>query len=170
MIETHRLLLYPLSKDELIRHIKTPDVFALQMGLQPSSSLSENDVQDAILNDLLPNLADADKDPLFYTMWIVVEKIHRAIIGGFCFHGEADANGVVEIGYGTDMNFRNRGYMTETVSAMLHWLGNNPSVKMVQARTAITNNASVRVLGKTGFTFADRQGDFLLLQTEVRHD
>ena len=99
MIETGRLIIKPLSFNELIKHIKSPNVLANDLGLKPSKSLIDKETQDAILNDLLPNLSDLNKDPLFYTMWIVIEKDEKAIIGGICFHGEPDNNGEVEIGY-----------------------------------------------------------------------
>ena len=63
----------------------------------------------------LPNITDVSKDFHFHTMWILIEKKEKAIIGGICFHGEPNANGEVEIGYGTDYKYRNKGYMTETI-------------------------------------------------------
>ncbi len=122
MIETNRLIIKPLSYNELIKHIKSPNDLANDFGLKPSKSLLDKETQEAILNDLLPNLSDLTKDPLFYTMWIVIEKNEKAIIGGICFHGEPDNNGEVEIGYGIDNDYRNKGYMTETISGLIHWI------------------------------------------------
>ena len=114
MIETERLILKPLLHDELINYIKSPDKLAENLELFcPSKSLVDEDVRDAILNDFLPNFSDLKKDPLFYTMWIMIEKSKNVIIGGICFHGEPDEHGDVEIGYGTDDEYRNKGYMTE---------------------------------------------------------
>jgi [ribosomal protein S5]-alanine N-acetyltransferase len=46
-------------------------------------------------------------------MWIIIEKIENAIIGGLCFHGEPDENGALEVGYGIDSDFCNKGYVTK---------------------------------------------------------
>lgn len=109
MIETSRLIIKPLSYNELIKHIKSPGDLADDLALKPSKSLIDKETQEAILNDLLPNLSDLTKDPLFYTMWIIIERRGKSIIGGICFHGQPDKNGEVEIGYGIDNEYRNKG-------------------------------------------------------------
>ena len=61
----------------------------------------------------------------------MIEKSNKAIIGGICFHGEPDENGQVEIGYGTDEEFRNKGYMTETISGLVDWTRENKTIKAI---------------------------------------
>lgn len=118
------------------------------------------------MNDLLPFLADSDKDPLFYTIWIVIEKMQKAIIGGICFHGEPDANGEVEIGYGIDVGYRNKGYMTETVAGLIDWLKSIKKVRVIRAETDPFNISSVRVLEKNGFKIF-RQTEKMILKLEL---
>jgi [ribosomal protein S5]-alanine N-acetyltransferase len=89
-------------------------------------------------------------------MWIIIEKRKRSIIGGICFHGEPDENGEVEIGYGTDGEYRNQGYMTETVEGLVIWLRNNKKVKIIKAETDNDNISSARVLEKNGFKVQER--------------
>src|SRR5512133_1217390 len=129
MIETKRLFIKPLTAEELKRHVESPNDFAQDLGLIPSQSLIDNETKKAILNDLLPNITDILKDSDFYTMWILIEKVEKAIIGGICFHGEPNEMGEAEIGYGTDLAFRNKGYMTESISGLVHWLRENKDVK-----------------------------------------
>ena len=148
MIETERLILRPLSYNELIKHIKNPDELARDLELTPSKSLIEKEVQEAILNDLLPNLSDSTKDSLFYTMWIMIENGIKAIIGGVCFHGEPDENGEVEIGYGTDYDYQNKGYMTEAIFGLIQWAKGNRRIHAIKAETDKTNIASILVLEK----------------------
>ncbi|MDR1437065.1 MAG: GNAT family N-acetyltransferase [Candidatus Symbiothrix sp.] len=73
-------------------------------------------------------------------------------MGRACFKGEPDENHQVEIGYGTDEKFRNRGYMTEAVKAMCEWAFSQPGVEAVIAETAPDNQASHRVLEKCGLS------------------
>ncbi len=164
MIGTQRLLLRPLSYDELIKHIKYPDELAEDMCLKPSKSLVDKDVQEAILNDLLPNLSDPKKDYLFYTMWIIIEKNKKAIIGGICFHGEPDKNGEVEIGYGTDDEYRNNGYMTETISGLIQWAKANKRICTIKAEIDKTNASSIRVLEKNNFEISERNNDSVIMK------
>ncbi len=151
MIETLRLIIRPLTCDELVKQLTAPEELAESLGLKPSQSLADREAQEAMLHDLLPLLSDPDNNPLFYTMWIVIEKNVKAIIGGICFHGEPDHSGEVEIGYGTDEEYRNRGYMSETIAGLLHWAGGQKSINTIKAETDKVNVASVRVLEKNNF-------------------
>jgi len=153
-----------LSLEELKRHIESPICFAQELGFRPSSSLIDKETQEAILNDLLPKLNDPTKDPLFYTMWILVEKSKKAIIGGICFHGEPDESGEVEIGYGTDEEYQNQGYMTETIAKFIGWTKNLIHVKVIKAETERMNYSSIRVLEKNGFQVFCENGDSVILK------
>lgn len=167
MIETKRLLIRPLTAEELKKHLESPDEFAKEFGLVPSQSLIEKEVKEAILNDLLPNIADTTKDPDFYTMWIVIEKAQHAIIGGICFHGEPNCNGEVEIGYGTDHDYRNRGYMSETIEGLIGWVRENKNVKAIIAETTIENRSSIKVLEKNNFKVTQQMDTAVFLKLEL---
>jgi RimJ/RimL family protein N-acetyltransferase len=167
MFETKRLVIKPLSFDEFRKHLESPDDLANKLGLIPSQSLMDKEARDAMQNDLLPGLKDPDKDPSFYTMWIVIEKIKKAIIGGICFHGEPDKNGEVEIGYGIDADNRNQGYMTETIDGIIKWIRNNKKVRIIRAETDITNISSVRVLEKNGFELFQQIENVITLKLEM---
>ena len=65
MIETKRLLIKPLTAEELKKHVDSPDDFAKELGLIPSRSLVDTETKEAILNDLLPNIVDTAKDSIF---------------------------------------------------------------------------------------------------------
>lgn len=169
MIETDRLSIKPLSYNELIKHIKSPNDLADDLGLTPSISLIDKETQEAILNDLLPNLSDLTKDPLFYTMWIVIEKDEKAIIGGICFHGEPDNNGEVEIGYGIDNDYRNKGYMTETIAGLIHWAKNRNEIKTIKALTDKSNLPSLQVLKKNNFKISEQDENTFTMKYELKN-
>jgi len=109
-------------------------------------------------------IVDSNKDSLFYTMWIIIEKKEKAIIGGICFHGQANERGEVEIGYGIDDEYMNKGYMTETIQSLVHWLEKIKDVRIVKAETEKTNISSIRVLEKTGFKLFNQVGDLLMFK------
>jgi len=167
MIETPRLIIKPLSYDELKKHIESPIELANDLGLISSKSLINKETKEAIINDLLPNMTDSKKDSLFYTMWFVIEKAKRAIIGGICFHGEPDDNGEGEIGYGIDDNYRNQGYLTETIDGLMHWIRNNKKVRVIRAETDCANIPSMRVLEKNGFTVCKQNENLVILKLEL---
>jgi RimJ/RimL family protein N-acetyltransferase len=56
----------------------------------------------------------------------------------------------VELGYVMNKSFQGRGYMTETVRAIIDWAFQQPSIYRVYATTGVDNIASQRVMEKTG--------------------
>jgi [ribosomal protein S5]-alanine N-acetyltransferase len=167
MIETKRLLIKPLTAEELKRHVNSPHDFAQDLGLIPSQSLIDNETKEAILNDLLPNITDTTKDADFYTMWILIEKVKKTIIGGICFHGEPNEKGEVEIGYGTDLEFRNKGYITESISGLIHWIRENKDVRAITAETDNTNISSIKVLEKNDFKLIQQCDNSVILKLDI---
>lgn len=168
MIKTDRLIIKPLSYNDLIKHIKSPTELANDLGLKPSKSLIDKETQEAILNDLLPNLSELTKDPLFYTMWIIIEKKEKAIIGGICFHGQPDINGEVEIGYGIDSDYRNKGYMTEAISGFINWTKTRGEIKNIKAITDKTNLSSIQVLKKNNFKISEQDDNSVTMRLELK--
>jgi predicted acetyltransferase len=168
MIKTNRLIIIPLTGDQLKKYVDSPDELAGDLGLVPSTVLMPDEVKDAIRNDLLPKITDKTNDPLYHTMWLVVEKKQSAIIGGICFHGEPDENGEVEIGYGTDEPFQNRGYMSETIAGFIHWIDKNKKARVIKAETESNNIASIRVLEKNGFKINQQTEGGLIFKLELK--
>ena len=129
-------------------------------------SFNDKETNEAVFNQLLPNLENPENDPLFYTMWIVVEQSKKAIIGGICFHGAPDSNGELEIGYGIDEKFQNQGYMTETIRGMVEWLKISKKAKIVKAETVVSNISSLKVLEKNGFKIVQNT-EMMVLKLEL---
>lgn len=163
MIETDRLIIRPLNFKELEMLASNPLAFAGELSLSVSKSLTEEETLEAIRNDLLPFLSDGDKNASFYTMWVIIAKQQQAIYGGFCFHGAPDEQGEVEIGFGIDNEFRNKGYMTETLSGILRWAKNEQAIKAVKAITETSNFAAIQVLKKSKFECLNQSDGMLTM-------
>ena len=168
VIETKRLIIRPLTCEELKKQINSPDELTKELGLIPSQTLIDQETRDAITNDLLPNIEDPNKDPLFYTMWIVIGKSELAIVGGVCFHGEPNEMGEVEIGYGTNEEYRNRGIMTEAIAGMIQWISNNKKVKIIKAETIPENISSVKVLENNNFRIDQYNEHSVILKLAIK--
>ncbi len=121
-----------------------------------------------MINSFIPNLKDETKDYRFYTMWILIEKYQKAIIGGICFHGEPNSTGEAEIGYGTDPEYQSKGYMTETISGIIDWAKENGRIETLIAETALTNISSIRVLEKNYFKVRQRGSENVILELNVK--
>jgi [ribosomal protein S5]-alanine N-acetyltransferase len=154
MLETERLILKPLSYLQLLKYIKADDSLEKELNLFSSTRIISPELKEALEQTILPNVANPSSNYLYSTLWTVISKSDNKMVGDLCFVGEPNANGEVEIGYGTYEDFRGNGYMTDAVGAMIGWAKHQPEVKAILASTDKTNVASYSVLQKNQFTKA----------------
>jgi RimJ/RimL family protein N-acetyltransferase len=88
---------------------------------------------------------------VWYTYWLIIVEETQYGAGLAGFKGGPDSQGEVEIGYGIDPAYRNMGYTTEAVRALVQWAFKDPTCTAVTAMgTEKSNKASIRVLEKAG--------------------
>jgi RimJ/RimL family protein N-acetyltransferase len=168
MIETERLLLLPLKYDQLIKYIKCDNSLEKELNLKKTSRTIPTELKDALEQTILPSVADKSKNYLYSTLWTAISKTENRIIGSFCIYGEPDKDGKIEIGYGTDGEFQNRGYMIEIVGGIIEWTKKQSIVKSIIASTDKINVASMRVLEKNGFTKIGETDTLLNWKLDIR--
>jgi len=151
MIETERLILKPLTYEQLIKYIKCDNSLEAELKLNKTSRTISDELKDAFEQTILPNVADKSKNYLYSTLWTAISKAENKMVGDLCIIGEPNEDGEIEIGYGTYDEFRNKGFMTEIVQGIIKWAKSQPKVKSVIASTDKTNTASFKVLEKNGF-------------------
>jgi RimJ/RimL family protein N-acetyltransferase len=81
---------------------------------------------------------------------MVIDRGEWVAVGQMGFR-DRPVDGVVEVGYGINPSYRNRGYATEMVRALTDWALAQPTVSRVVAECRPDNVGSIRVLEKTGF-------------------
>ena len=151
MLETERLILKPLTYDQLIKYTKCDNSLEEELKLNETSRTISPELKEAFEQTILPNVADKTKNYLYSTLWTAISKTKNKMIGDLCIVGEPDDKGQIEIGYGTYEEFQGNGYMTEIVSGILRWAKEQDKVKSVIASTDKTNTASYKVLEKNNF-------------------
>lgn len=151
MIETERLLLKPLTYDQLVKYTKCDNSLEQELNLNETSRKISPELKEAFEQTILPNVADESKNYLYSTLWTAISKAENKMIGDLCIVGEPNADGEIEIGYGTYDEFQNKGYMTEMVSGIIEWCKTQLIVKSIIASTDKTNAASFKVLQKNKF-------------------
>jgi [ribosomal protein S5]-alanine N-acetyltransferase len=151
MIETNRLIIKPLTYEQLVMYIQCDGSLEAALGVEKSSRTIAAALKEAFEETILPNVADTRRNYLYSTLWTAISKIENKMIGDLCIVGEPNAAGEIEIGYGVYDAFQNRGYMTEIVGGIIVWATTQPLVKAIVAATEKTNTASFRVLEKNNF-------------------
>jgi len=150
ILESYRLSIIPLSRQQLSNLLNQPDLLASELGFPIAKNMLDANVQRAINMKLDAANRLNEKEWLWKTYWLIKIKDQNLGAGLIGFKGKPDHDGYVEIGYGIDKHVRNQGYMTEAVQLMLNWAFEHPFCKCVTATTVI-NPASERVLNKLNF-------------------
>lgn len=151
MIETERLIIQPLTYEQLLKYTKCDNSLEKEMNLNQTSRIISPELKEAFEQTILPNVADKSKNYLYSTLWTAISKTEHKMVGDLCIIGEPNSAGEIEIGYGTYEEFRNKGFMTEIVKGIIDWAKSQPKVKSIIASTDKTNIASFKVLEKNRF-------------------
>ena len=103
--------------------------------------------------DWLAKLRDAtEADPWMHGFTVTLLETGAAI-GSAGFKGPPDADGMVEIAYGIDTEYRGKGYATEAAQAITAYAFSSGLVRTVRAHAKSESDASTRVLSKCGFRY-----------------
>jgi len=142
-IETERLLLYPISNEEM--------KIIIEQEADPEMKQA--------YSEMLQGCIDDSKNRVWYAIWLMeLKESQGTIVGDFCFKG-IEPDGMVEIGYGLRSGFCKKGYMAEAVKAASKWALNQDGVTRVEAETDPDNLASQKVLDRVGYMATGEIGE-----------
>jgi RimJ/RimL family protein N-acetyltransferase len=95
----------------------------------------------------------SERPPSGWHGYFFIHPQERALVGNGGFTGEPGDSGAVEIGYEIAPEYRNRGFATEAVQAMIDYAFAQEKVRAVVAHTLAEVNASNSVQRKVGMSF-----------------
>lgn len=150
ILYTERLRIAPLDVEQFGLLLKDITLTEHLLGLNLSGEVFDKETREAM--EWL--YSEAIKDPanyIWYTDWLIILKQENKIIGSACFKGKPDKEGSVEIGYGMNEVYRNKGYISEAVKTITDWALRQPGVNIIFAETDKSNIASQHVLEKCRF-------------------
>jgi RimJ/RimL family protein N-acetyltransferase len=102
----------------------------------------------------------------WYTYFLLVQASDCQAVGVCGFKGAPSMTGSVEVGYAMHEAYRNKGYMTEAVRALVQWAFTQPDCNRVIAETLRTNLPSQKVLQKAGMHLIRAAENMLYWQIE----
>ena len=152
MIETQRLVLKPLTHEQLIKYVKADHSLEAELQVNKTTMTISPELKDALERVIMPSVANPQNNYLYSTLWTVIDKAQNTMVGDICFFGAPNENGEVEIGYGTYEDFRGKRYMIDAVAAIVEWAKSQPSIKAVLASTDKSNVASYTILQRNDFS------------------
>lgn len=143
MIITERMKIYPVSIEKMKEIVE----------------IEKNEILKIAYKEMLDGCLKYPEKYIWYTLWFMeLKDSENEIIGNLSFKG-IDDKGIVEIGYGINEGYGNRGYMTEAVRAIVKWASEQPNVKRIEAEAEENNYASIRVLEKCNFVPNGKMGE-----------
>ena len=152
MLQTDRLDLLMLTREDLAVGLLSLPNLAKRLNLTLVPNLLTGVVRSAVEKKLLKMEGVPPDEAPWFTYWLIVIRAESIGAGTVGFKGLPNALGEVEIGYGIDPQYQNKGYMTEAVKSMVTWAFKDPNCKVVTAILSAPGNfASHRVLEKSGF-------------------
>jgi RimJ/RimL family protein N-acetyltransferase len=102
------------------------------------------------------NLSEPDPWYCMFDIWL---RDREQIVGQCGFKGPPDEDHAVEIAYGIEPEFQNRGIATEAVFALIDYAYSQENVVTILAHTREDGHASQRVLQKAGLRFVGLHED-----------
>lgn len=167
MLSTNRLIIQPLTYEQLLKYAACDHSLEKELRVNKISRTISLELKEALENTILPNVADPNKNYLYSTLWTAILKTENTMIGDLCIQGEPNAAGEIEIGYGTYAAFQGQGLMTEMVSGIIAWARTQAPVKAIVASTDQSNVASCKVLQKNGFLKAGETEDSIQWRLQI---
>ncbi len=166
-LETPRLTLLTLTVQQM--RWQRDDFARLEqaLGLAASGQQLEDELR-PIVSRAIGQMRRRPHHARWHCQWAAVLKEERRIIGSLAFKGPPDREEAVEIGYGFDPSYHNRGLATEAVGEMVRWALSEDGVETVIAETANMNVASMRVLQKVGFEITSATQRYLYWKVSGR--
>ncbi|RUT04448.1 N-acetyltransferase [Dulcicalothrix desertica PCC 7102] len=111
-------------------------------------------------------LLKSDPSQLGYGVWLIIRTDDSTLVGDLGFEGKSDDE-TLEIGYEILAAYRNEGYATEAVEALIDFAFTQLAAKKIIAHTPIDNVASIRVLEKLGMQNVEKMKGTDTLGLEV---
>lgn len=164
-LHTQRMRLVPLTLAQMQMQLDDYPGLERSLGAKVTGNRLEKEMHKNVARGMDYMRQEPDH-AIWNTLWAAILEEDSTFIGGIGFKGPANAEGEVELGYGFDAPYRNRGLATEAVRAMTQWAFEEPAVATITAETNYTNIASARVLQKSGFQLSAASNHFLYWRLE----
>lgn len=154
ILRSPRVDIKPLPLTDLKILIRSRAAYEKHAGLKISGEELPENYRDELteLVEQRPEVWDPKKNEyLFFTLWLMIERESKSIVGQFTFNGKPNANGEVEIFFSIEKPFRRKGYATEVMEKILCWGNKSELFRVVLIEAFEENKAAMASLNKLGF-------------------
>lgn len=151
LIKTPRLDILPLTWRELEYLTTNISIFEKNTAYFYDGEEMTDELT-SIFSSSINKIKSNPKLAEYHTFWMIILRKTNTVIGSICFKGELKEDMSLEIGYGLGQNYRNHGYMSETITYFTNYGFDHLGAKIIKAQTLRENIPSIRALQKNNFT------------------
>lgn len=152
-LETTRLILRPLEERDLDALFKLRTDSVVSRYIDRSIDIQPDDIM-AFIHKIAKGLSKN-----LWVYWAITKKDEDLLIGTVCFWNLVHSDAKAELGYELSSAAQGKGYMSETLKAVLSYGFGPMGLLSVEAGVHPDNHASLMLLERTGFkpsgTFKD---------------
>lgn len=148
-IETQRLELLPCSLEVAQAAVAKNNIWVEKL----LTAYVSEDWYQADVQGFLPTyiqMLEADPSLLGYGVWLMIRTEDSTLVGDLGFLGKVEDEECLEIGYEVLTAYRNQGFATEAVQALVDFAFTQLGAKKIIAHTPQDNVASIRVVEQLG--------------------
>jgi [ribosomal protein S5]-alanine N-acetyltransferase len=167
MFHTKRLQIIPARLQALIAEFHGRQAVERELGVSVPDSWPPELLDEKAIQSVFDRLKDRPTEADWWFHYFVNVE-HNTVIGAGGYKGPPDAGGVVEIGYSILPEYRNLGYASEAVHALVEHAFDVALVKKVVAETWPEFKVSVGVLQKCGFDREDEASEEGAVRFSIR--
>jgi RimJ/RimL family protein N-acetyltransferase len=153
-LKSQRIDIVPLNLDELKLFIKSREEYERKHNLKISGNNLEKDYCEELLETTEKNQSqwgNNNHNYLFFTLWVLIDRKEKAIVGQFTFNDKPNPIGEVEVFFSIECPYRKKGYGTEAMQTILEWGSQSELFKIVLIEADFDNRAAMASLKKLGF-------------------
>jgi ribosomal-protein-alanine N-acetyltransferase len=164
-LESKRIEIVPLNLHEMRIFIKSRSDYEKHANLTVTGVEVPEFYRDEIkeMIQLEPEWwTSKNKEYLFHTIWLMLLKESRTIVGQFYFNGRPNEYGEVEIFFMVEKPYRRNGIATEAMLEILRWGCKTKLFRKVFIDADFQNKAAMASLHKLGFKQQPEDEDGIL--------
>ncbi|NOU17704.1 MAG: GNAT family N-acetyltransferase [Bacteroidales bacterium] len=153
-LESKRIEIIPLTLHEMQIFIKSRSDYEKHANLTVTGIETPEFYRDEIKETIQlepKSWTSKNKEYLFHTIWLMIQRESKTIVGQFVFNGRPNELGEVEIFFMVELPYRKQGIATEAMLEIMRWGCKTKLFRVVYIDADLQNKAAKASLNKLGF-------------------
>ncbi|MPM64697.1 hypothetical protein SDC9_111585 [bioreactor metagenome] len=161
---TKDIRITPLKADQLKLFFEAPDQFEAELDLS-SGEAQENETLKNYCREVFDIGVSDPKKELMYTVWLIIARSTRTIIGTLRLHGPANEKHEAQLSFQIEDAYQNSEYSTQALKKFCEWAFSQ-NTNFIQVSVPAEDETKKSMLLKSDFILTEEQADQLIYELE----